>query len=79
MLACLQSAMNQSEHIHALHKCKQQPYVIMKKRLQEGRVWGHKLCQNILADVVTMARLGYHSEEKVPSSVYQLFSNIVVK
>lgn len=51
--------MNHSEYIHALHKCKQQPYVIMTE--------GHKLCRNILADIVNMARLASYSEQKVSS------------
>lgn len=33
-----------------------------KERFQESRVSGHKLCHNILFDVVTMASLGYYSE-----------------
>lgn len=38
-----------------------------KEKLQESRVWGHKLCHNILFGVVTMASLGYYSEQKVSS------------
>lgn len=41
-----------------------------KEKLQESRVWDHKLCHNILFDVLNMASLGYYSEQNVSSFEY---------